>query len=243
MKLELRNLHKSFGAQRVLSQVNFQCDSCQALALIGPSGAGKSTLLRLLAGLLPVDEGAIVLNDKALAQDESSLHRHRKNLGIVFQAYNLFPHLTALENILLPLVRVHGWKPERARRHALSLLEKFRLTDHAEKKPAALSGGQRQRVAIARALGPGPGLLLFDEPTSALDPEMAAEVLSVIETLKNEGTDFILVTHHMAFAQRVSDQTLFVAEGTVAESGATADLFARPASPVLQAFLQTHRLY
>ena len=243
MKLELRALDKSFGIHRALSQVEFSCDSCQALALIGPSGGGKSTLLRLIAGLLPPDNGSITLNNNLLGHDEAALRQHRKNLGIVFQAYNLFPHLTALDNIELPLLKVHRWQPAAARERALSLLEKFQLTPHAGKKPAELSGGQRQRVAIARALGANPKLLLFDEPTSALDPEMSAEVLSVIETLKKEGTDFILVTHHMAFARRVADHAVFLADGTVVESGASPALFDKPSGNLLKNFLNSHSLY
>ncbi len=243
MKLELQDLRKSFGIHRALSGVTFRCESSQSLALIGPSGGGKSTLLRLIAGLLPPDSGSISLNGQSLAHQEPELRRYRQSLGIVFQAYNLFPHLTAIQNIMLPLEKVHRYKPQAAQERALSLLEKFRLADHANKKPAELSGGQRQRVAIARALGASPKLLLFDEPTSALDPEMSAEVLAVIETLKAEGTDFILVTHHMAFARRVADHAVFLSDGTVTESGPAARLFQSPETPALRSFLQTYTLY
>jgi polar amino acid transport system ATP-binding protein len=240
MKLELQNIRKTFADQVVLNGLDYLCESCQALVLLGPSGCGKSTLLRLMAGLLAPDAGQISLNGQSLPTDETSLRRHRKNLGVVFQASNLFSHLSAFDNLLLPLEKVHGVPAEKARMRVDYLLNHFQLTSHAHKKPNQLSGGQRQRIAIARALAHQPQLLLLDEPTSALDPEMAAEVLNTIEVLKKEGTDFILVTHQIPFARRVADEVLFLHNGTIHESGSASTLFENPQSSLLQDFLRRH---
>jgi polar amino acid transport system ATP-binding protein len=156
---------------------------------------------------------------------------------MVFQAFNLFPHLTALENITLPLEKVHGYSQAAAKEHAMSLLERFQLSLHAAKKPAELSGGQQQRVAIVRAIAIKPRFLLFDEPTSALDPEMTAEVLEVIEELRHEGRDLIMATHHIGFARQVADHCLFVSGGAVVEAGPAAELFSQPRTAALQNFL------
>ena len=181
MKLRATDLCKSFGRQSVLRDVNLNLDQVHALTLIGPSGGGKSTLLRIMAGLEKPDSGRLHLNDREVIYREKELMVHRRSVGTVFQAFNLFPHLTALQNITLPLEKVHHYKPPDARQVAEEILERFQLSEHCHKPPAQLSGGQRQRVAIARAISIKPKLLLFDEPTSALDPEMTAEVLEVIE--------------------------------------------------------------
>ena len=206
MKLRATDLCKSFGRQTVLRKVNLDMEQVHALALIGPSGGGKSTLLRIMAGLENPDSGTLHFNDREVIYREKELMAHRRSVGTVFQAFNLFPHLTALQNITLPLEKVHRYKPPDARQAAEEILERFQLSEHSHKPPAQLSGGQRQRVAIARAISIKPKLLLFDEPTSALDPEMTAEVLELIEELREEGRDLVLVTHQMGFAHRIADQ-------------------------------------
>lgn len=237
MRLDLRNLNKSFGTNRVIDDMTVDFGELRSLALIGPSGGGKSTLLRIIAGLEIPDSGDITLNGEPLSFDEPTLRAHRRQLGVVFQAYNLFPHLTALANITLPLEKVHGVSPTEAEALARETLGRFALADHAHKKPAELSGGQKQRVAIARAIAIKPRLLLFDEPTSALDPEMTAEVLDVIEELKNEGRDFLLVTHEMGFARHVADRVAFLAKGRIVEHGPAEQLFASPQSQECRDFL------
>jgi polar amino acid transport system ATP-binding protein len=239
MKLEISRLSRSFQKAPALEEVSLHVDGPRVLTLIGPSGGGKSTLLRILAGLESPDSGSIRLNDNPLVFDEEHLQAHRRKTGVVFQSFNLFPHLTALENLLLPLTVVHRIPPQEARKQVDALLEKFALRDHAHKKPAALSGGQKQRIAIARALLHQPALLLLDEPTSALDPHMSAEVLGMIESLRTENRDFVLVTHEMAFARRVSDQVVFLCGGRILETGSPEDIFQRPRVPELQNFLSS----
>ncbi|HHH84637.1 MAG TPA: amino acid ABC transporter ATP-binding protein, partial [Firmicutes bacterium] len=192
MKLDISRLTKIFDGKRVLSEISLHLKNIRSLVIIGPSGGGKSTLLRIIAGLLVPEEGEIIVNGKSIPTEEGALRDYRKTIGMVFQSYNLFPHLTAIENIMLPLIRVHGYEREEAHEHAMGLLERFQLSPHAVKKPALLSGGQKQRVAIARAVAISPSFLLFDEPTSALDPEFTSEVLDVIEELREEGKDLIL---------------------------------------------------
>ena len=237
MRLRLTDLAKSFGPQRVLDAVSADFGELRTLALIGPSGGGKSTLLRILAGLVTPDAGSVELNGTAIDFRDAPLHTHTRQLGIVFQAFNLFPHLTALANITLPLEQVHGLAADAARETALTALRRFRLEDHAHKKPAALSGGQQQRVAIARAIAIKPRLLLFDEPTSALDPEMTAEVLDVIAELRGEGRDLLLVTHEMGFARHVADRVAFLSAGRILEHAPAAELFTEPRTPECRDFL------
>jgi len=237
MKLELSGVWKSFGSQPILRGINLEVDQTRTLALIGPSGGGKSTLLRLLAGLDRADAGRIVLDGQVLPRIESELRRHRMSIGTVFQAYNLFPHLNALRNITLPLEKVHGLEVTRARATAEQILERLQLWEHRLKMPAELSGGQRQRVAIARAIAIRPRLLLFDEPTSALDPEMTAEVLEVIEELRHEGRDFILVTHQMGFARKVADKVALLSGGRIVECGPPAAVLEHPQSDAARQFL------
>lgn len=194
-------------------------------------------MLRIIAGLEHPDSGTVKINGERVVFEEVPLRLHRRTIGTVFQAFNLFPHLTALENITLPLEKVHGHTAPEAEDIARGLLARFRLESHADKRPAALSGGQRQRVAIARAISIKPRLLLFDEPTSALDPEMTAEVLDMIKELREEGRDFILVTHEMGFARQVADQAVFLAEGRIVEAGPVAPLFDAPSAPQTRDFL------
>ena len=239
MKLLVEGLSKTFGNHRVLDGLALHFDAVQTLVLIGPSGGGKSTLLRILAGLeYPDRTGAyrVEIDGEPIVYREDALARHRRTVGTVFQAYNLFPHLSALRNVTLPLEKVHRLSAAEARDTALAALRRFRLAEHAHKRPAELSGGQRQRVAIARAIASKPKLLFFDEPTSALDPEMTAGVLEVIEELRDEGRDFVLVTHEMGFARRVTDQVALLAEGRIIESGPAAQVFDAPAQEASRNF-------
>ncbi|MHB8522831.1 MAG: amino acid ABC transporter ATP-binding protein [Limisphaerales bacterium] len=237
MNLRLDRISKSFDSHCVLTDVSLALDKVHTLALIGPSGGGKSTLLRIIGGLEFPTAGTVGINGERVVFDEDFLLRHRRTIGTVFQAFNLFPHLTALQNITLPLEKVHGHSATAAEFIARQLLIRFRLADHAGKRPAELSGGQRQRVAIARAISIKPRLLLFDEPTSALDPEMTAEVLEVIEELRAEGRDFILVTHEMGFARQVADQVALLADGRIAESGSAEQILEHPVTAQARDFL------
>jgi polar amino acid transport system ATP-binding protein len=237
LKLNFQALSKQLGSQLVLRGIDAEFSPLQCLALIGPSGSGKSTLLRLLAGLDTPDTGAILIDDRPLPTRERALRKHRARLGIVFQAYNLFPHLSALENITLPLERVHRFRKSAAEQIALETLERFQLAAHAHKKPAALSGGQQQRVAVARAVACKPDLLLLDEPTSALDPEMTSEVLDLLLQLRSEGRPMVIVTHSMGFARKAADAVAFLADGQILEHGPAEALFSAPKTQALRDFL------
>lgn len=237
MRLDLCNLEKWFDTHAALKGVTASIDNFHSLAIIGPSGGGKTTLLRLIAGLESPDRGELVINGELLLFTPAALRDHRRKVGMVFQSYNLFPHLSAIENITLPLEKVQGYTPQEARDHAMGLLARFQLLPHADKKPAELSGGQQQRVAIVRAIAIKPRFLLFDEPTSALDPEMTAEVLDVIQELRDEGRDLIMATHHIGFARKVADHCLFVSSGVIAEEGVASDLFQHPQTESLRLFL------
>ncbi len=238
MKLELKSISKSYEQQVVLDDISLHFEEIHALVIIGPSGGGKTTLLRILAGLEFPNTGSILINDEPLIFEEQHLREYRKSIGMVFQAYNLFPHLTALRNIALPLEKVHGYSLEESEARALELLNRFQLQEHALKKPSQLSGGQKQRVAIARAMAIKPKFLLLDEPTSALDPEFTSEVLDMIAELREEKKDLILVTHEMGFARKVADHVLFIAEGKVLEVGDTIELFNNPRHSELQHFFE-----
>lgn len=239
MRIEARGIRRSFGGgEPVLDGLTLDLTFPHVLALLGPSGSGKSTLLRLIAGLESADLGEIVIDGIPLPTGERGLRDYRRTLGVVFQSFNLFPHMTALRNIELPLVEVHGLRVEEARERALAVTERLGLAPHREKLPSQLSGGQRQRVAIARALAPKPRMLLFDEPTSALDPEMTAEVLELIAGLKESGTPMIVVTHAMGFARKIADSVAFLAEGRIRESGPSAAFFESPSTPEAGRFLR-----
>jgi polar amino acid transport system ATP-binding protein len=237
MKLSLSGVAKRFDGHLALDQVALHLEKVHTLVLIGPSGGGKSTLLRIIAGLEFPDAGEVAIDGEPVVFSEDALLQHRRTVGTVFQAFNLFPHLTALENITLPLEKVHGHPPAEARQIAQQFLARFRLEKHASKRPADLSGGQRQRVAIARAVSIKPKPLLFDEPTSALDPEMTAEVLDMIKELREEGRDFILVTHEMGFARQVGDQVALLADGKILEVGPVAQVFEKPGTEAGRSFL------
>ena len=230
MRLHVDNVCKTFGSHRVLDGISLHFEAVQTLVLIGPSGGGKSTFLRILAGLEYPDGGSgpVSIDDEVVMYRERELARHRRTIGTVFQAYNLFPHLTALQNVTLPLEKVHGFSRQAAVDTAMQALTRFGLDQHTHKKPAELSGGQRQRVAIARAIAIKPRLLFFDEPTSALDPEMTGGVLETIELLRDEGRDFVLVTHEMGFARRVADQVALLADGKITEFGPAVQVFDAP---------------
>lgn len=230
MKLEITNLVKKFGSQRALSIDHLLISGCSTLVILGGSGSGKSTLLRMIAGLIYPDSGTIAIDDKKIIFDEDVLPEYRKSIGVVFQSWNLFPHLTALENIVLPLNKVQNIPLDESIQMSMELLKRFELDKHANKKPFALSGGQVQRVALVRAIATHPKLLILDEPTSALDPLMTAEVLELILELKDEKRDLLIVTHQLHFAKRAADQIIFMSEGKVVENGSSQEVFDNPKS-------------
>ena len=236
MELVVKGLTQAYGTTTVLDRLDLETGDIRALVLVGPSGGGKTTLLRILAGLdLPV-EGSVSFAGKTLPRDEPGLLDYRRHVGTVFQAYNLFPHLSALDNLTLPLVHVHGLAPAAARKRVAEPLERFKLAEHAHKRPSQLSGGQKQRIAILRALATQPERLFLDEPTSALDPEMTAEVLEMIGELKDLGTRFVLVTHEMGFARKVADEVAFVGGGKVVASGPASTMFEHCPEPRVRDF-------
>jgi len=247
MNLAIRGLVQRFTDQRsgaqatVLDGLDLVTGDIQALVLVGPSGGGKSTLLRILAGLDVPIAGTVAFDGEPLPRDEAGLRGYRRTVGTVFQAYNLFPHLTAMQNLLLPLVQVHGLTEAAARDRVREPLERFGLAAHAHKRPAELSGGQKQRVAILRALVVQPRRLFLDEPTSALDPEMTGEVLDMIGELKQAGTQFVLVTHEMGFARRVADEIAFIADGECPALEPPAEFFGGCREPRVVSFLEGTR--
>ncbi len=236
MRIEMRRLTRSFGDTTVLDGIDF-CDDVTTLAVIGPSGGGKSTLLRILCGLLPPSSGEVLLDGEEVPKDEAARARFRATLGFVFQDGGLFHHLSARENVALPLRVVHGMAAEEAAARADALLERFGMAGEGDKYPAQLSGGQRQRVAIARAVAPEPKMLLLDEPTSALDPEYTTEVLDLLRGLKEDGTHFVVVTHEMGFARHACDKVAFLWGGKLLEHGDSARVFAHPQTQELSRFL------
>lgn len=238
MKLSARGLKKFYGNTLVLDLPEWEVGFQHCLALIGPSGSGKSTLLRLLAGLIAAEQGTLRVDNAEVPRDEKALLAYRRSLGVVFQAFNLFPHLNALENVMLPLEHAHGVARPQARRLAMEWLERFGLGPHAMMRPAQLSGGQRQRVAIARAAAVKPRMLLLDEPTSALDPEMTAEVLDLLQELRHQETPLVLVTHEMGFARQAADVVVFLEAGKVSGQAPAAEFFASPPCTSARAFLE-----
>lgn len=238
MTLDFQDVSVSFGEHRIINRLTTRLDFEHVLAFIGPSGGGKSTLLRLLGGLITPDSGSIRIDDQAIPRSESALRPFRARIGIVFQAYNLFPHLTALDNIVLPLVQVHGVPRSEAVNRAHAILDRFQLGPHAAKRPAELSGGQRQRVAIARAIAIEARLIILDEPTSALDPEMTGEVLDLITELRDDDRTLLIVSHEMGFVRRIADRVAFVDQGGITESAPGEDIFESPQNPATQRFLE-----
>lgn len=239
MQLELSSVNKRYGQIAALDDVSLKiADEVQTLVLIGPSGGGKSTLLRVIAGLELPDSGIVNVDGLEVDfEDKAELREHRKRNGFVFQSWNLFPHLSALENVVLPLVEVHGIPRPEAEDAAVAQLKRFQLEAHIAKQPAQLSGGQQQRVALARAIAPKPKLLLLDEPTSALDPEMTAEVLELIEELCREGQNILLSTHEMGFARAVADEIVFLAEGKALAAAGPDEIFEGSPGPQIERFI------
>ncbi|MFW6313010.1 MAG: amino acid ABC transporter ATP-binding protein [Spirochaetota bacterium] len=237
MQITVDSVSKSYDGVRVLSDVNLDIDDAHAITIVGPSGGGKTTLLRVLAGLEIPETGKVTINGRQIVYREEALRNYRKTIGMVFQSYNLFPHLTALENITLPLQKVHGLTAREAYGRATGLLQRFKLEEHGHKRPGQLSGGQKQRIALSRAMAINPEFLLLDEPTSALDPEFTSDVLDMIRELRQEDTHLILVTHHMGFARSVSDYIVFVADGGIAEQGPPAEVFDAPKNEQVKRFL------
>jgi len=234
--IHIRGLHKSYGRFAALRGVDLEVAAGEVVVIIGPSGSGKSTLIRCINLLEEFQAGEIVVDGTAV-RGGRSLKQVRAEVGMVFQSFNLFPHLTVLENVTLAPRRVRGLTRPEAEARGLALLQRVGLESHALKRPAQLSGGQQQRVAIARALAMEPRILLFDEPTSALDPEMVGEVLAVIQSLAKTGVTMLIVTHEMGFARRVADRVIFMEGGMIAEQGAPEDLFKTPREPRTRAFL------
>ena len=235
--ITIQNLHKSFGDLEVLQGIDLQIDPHEVVCVIGPSGSGKSTLLRCVNGLETITSGSIVVDGIDIGASKNNLAAVRREVGMVFQSFNLFPHMTALENVILAPTRVRKLSKSEAVERAEKLLARVGLADKRDSYPAQLSGGQQQRVAIARALAMEPRVMLFDEPTSALDPEIVGEVLDTMRALADEGMTMMVVTHEMGFAREVSDRTVFMDKGQIVEIGAPADLFSRPQHPRTQDFL------
>ncbi|WP_312095850.1 amino acid ABC transporter ATP-binding protein [Niallia sp.] len=236
-KLKVTNLKKSYGSLEVLKSIDLQVTEGEVVCLIGPSGSGKSTLLRCLNMLEEVTSGEVVVNDYNLTDKKNDINKIRENIGMVFQHFNLFPHLTVLENITLAPVDLKKATPQQAKEKALELLDRVGLKEKANENPAKLSGGQKQRVAIARALAMNPDIMLFDEPTSALDPEMVGEVLNVIKQLAQEGMTMVIVTHEMGFAREVADRVIFMDNGYIVEEGTPQEIFGNPQNERTQDFL------
>ena len=232
----IENLHKAFGKVEVLKGVNLHIKPQEVVALIGPSGSGKSTLLRCMNYLEEPTSGKVTVAGTPL-DGEANINKVREEVGMVFQRFNLFPHMTALENIMLAPLKVKKVGKEEAEKKARELLERVGLADKADNYPSQLSGGQQQRVAIARALAMEPKVMLFDEPTSALDPEMVGEVLDVMRSLAKDGMTMAIVTHEMGFAREVADRVLFIDGGGILEQGTPAEIFEHPQQERTKSFL------
>lgn len=234
--IDIKNLHKSFGDHEVLKGIDLHINPQEVVVIIGPSGSGKSTLLRCMNLLEVPTSGSVVVDGMDLTGD-ADINKAREEIGMVFQRFNLFPHMTVLKNITLAPMKVLNISHEEAEKTARELLERVGLGDKADAYPPQLSGGQQQRVAIARALAMKPKVMLFDEPTSALDPEMVNEVLDVMKSLANEGMTMAVVTHEMGFAREVGDRLLFVDGGTIIEQGDPREVFENPKEERTKLFL------
>lgn len=235
--VSMRNINKWYGSMHVLRNVNLEVSTGERVVVCGPSGSGKSTLIRCINRLEEHQEGEIKVDGTVLDEDSASLDMVRSEVGMVFQSFNLFPHLTVLDNCTLAPMLVRGVPRHEAEALAKSYLERVRIPDQANKFPGQLSGGQQQRVAIARALCMKPKIMLFDEPTSALDPEMVKEVLDTMVSLAKDGMTMICVTHEMGFAREVADRVVFMDRGEIVESGCPDEMFGSPKSERLQSFL------
>ena len=237
--IEVKNLKISFGKLHVLKDVSINIEKGEKIVIIGPSGSGKSTFLRCLNRLETPDGGKILFEGNDLTNPKTNLDLCRQKMGMVFQHFNLFPHLTVLQNITLAPVTLKLKTQEEAEKEAMELLERIGLPDKANVYPATLSGGQKQRIAIVRSLAMHPDVMLFDEPTSALDPEMVGEVLEVMKDLAREGMTMVVVTHEMGFAREVADRVLFMNNGYIEEEGSPEDIFQHPKSERLQQFFKS----
>ncbi|CAK7065539.1 amino acid ABC transporter ATP-binding protein [Kerstersia gyiorum] len=235
--IQFENVNKWYGKYQALTDVNETVAKGEVVVVCGPSGSGKSTLIRTINRLEPIQSGTISVNGQDIYDPKLDLNEFRSHIGFVFQQFNLFPHLSVLENCTLAPIRLRGLAPAAARTRAMALLERVGLAAKADAMPHSLSGGQQQRVAIARALAMEPPLMLFDEPTSALDPEMVSEVLLVMRDLAREGMTMVCVTHEMGFAREVADRIIFMDAGQVLERGTPKDFFERPQHPRAQKFL------
>lgn len=240
--LEIKNLSKSFGDVEVLKDISLNVEKGQVVSIIGPSGSGKSTLLRCATMLEKADSGVIMYDDAVMIQDgvysgKETLKDIKKKFGLVFQNFNLFPHMSILRNITEAPIQVLGTDKEKAKTEGMALLEKMGLADKADAYPCQLSGGQQQRVSIARALAMHPDVLFFDEPTSALDPELTGEILKVIRSLAEEKMTMVIVTHEMIFAREVSDYVVFMDGGVIVEEGTAEKVINAPETQRLKAFL------
>lgn len=237
MIIQVTDLHKYYGKLEVLKGITTQIEEREVVCVIGPSGSGKSTFLRCLNQLEEVTSGTVIIDGFDITDPKTDINKVREEVGMVFQRFNLFPHKTVLENVMLAPIKVRKVSPEEAHKRGLELLEKVGLKDKADVYPDRLSGGQMQRVAIARALAMNPKIMLFDEPTSALDPELVGEVLAVMKNLAKEGMTMVVVTHEMGFAREVCDRVIFMDGGYIVEEGKPAEFFANPKNERLRSFL------
>ena len=237
LKIDVQDLHKSFGKNEVLKGIDVQFNEGDVVCIIGPSGSGKSTFLRTLNLLETVTSGKVIVDGYELSDPSTNVDKARENIGMVFQHFNLFPHMTVLDNVTFAPIELGRESKEEAQKHGMELLEKVGLSDKAQAYPNSLSGGQKQRVAIARSLAMNPDIMLFDEPTSALDPEMVGDVLNVMKDLAQQGMTMIIVTHEMGFARKVANRVIFTADGEFLEDGTPDQIFDNPQHPRLKDFL------
>jgi putative glutamine transport system ATP-binding protein len=235
--IEFRDVHKHFGALHVLQGITLSVKEKEVVVIIGPSGSGKSTMLRTINRLEAIESGTLTVDGLAVHASTLDVNLLRKRVGMVFQSFNLFPHLTAAENVMLAPMKVRGLSKKVARERAVALLQKVGIPEKADEHPAQLSGGQQQRVAIARALAMDPRVMLFDEPTSALDAEMIREVLDVMRELAREGMTMMVVSHEVGFAREASDRVVFMDEGRIIEDSPTAEFFESPREERARQFL------
>ena len=235
--IHIKNLHKHFGESHVLRGIDCDIQPQEVVCVIGPSGSGKSTFLRCMNALETVSEGEVMVNGFAVHDKKTDLNKMRESVGMVFQRFNLFPHMSVLENLLMAPMSLRGMSRHDAVAFAESLLAKVGLSDKRDAWPSSLSGGQQQRVAIARALAMQPSIMLFDEPTSALDPELVGDVLEVMKNLAQEGMTMVIVTHEMGFAREVADRVIFIDQGIIQEQGTPEIIFSATQNPRTAAFL------
>lgn len=236
--ISLKNVNKWYGDFHAIKNFELEINPGERIVICGPSGSGKSTIVRCINGLEAIQKGSIYLDGVEVASDKQAMQRARRHVGMVFQNFNLFPHMSVLRNCMLAPQLVHKNSPEQAKDYAMQLLERVRIADHAHKLPSQLSGGQQQRAAIARALCMQPKVMLFDEPTSALDPEMVSEVLDVMTDLASSGMTMICVTHEMGFARKVADRVLFMDNGQLVEDNKPEVFFQSPSSQRAADFLR-----